>query len=57
VIATDPNPGMREGFSKSVPTSDRVEIVEGYFDKIPVQDGSADMVVAATVSFFPLNRI
>jgi precorrin-6B methylase 2 len=54
VIAIDPNPGMREGFIKSVPMSERVELLEGYFDKIPIQEkGSADLVVAAAVRSFP----
>jgi ubiquinone/menaquinone biosynthesis C-methylase UbiE len=51
VTAVDPNLGMRQGFEKSVPKSDRVEMLDGYFEKIPVQDACADLVVAAMVSF------
>ena len=52
--AVEPSEGMRETFSKTV-NDDRVSLSEGYFDATGVEDGWADLVVIAQVSYFFLS--
>lgn len=59
IIAVEPGPGMREGFSsaltkKNIPvgttgvnSEEKVQILPGTFDSIPVEDGWADAIVIA----------
>ncbi|KAK6503813.1 hypothetical protein TWF481_008819 [Arthrobotrys musiformis] len=59
IVAVEPGPGMREGFisaltSKNIPVgtagtsgAEKVQILHGAFDSIPVEDGWADGVVIA----------
>jgi len=51
LIAVEPSEGMREGWEKKIGEVEglreseiRVEIQDGLFDKIPVEDGKADLV-------------
>ncbi|GAA5962249.1 hypothetical protein JCM21900_000137 [Sporobolomyces salmonicolor] len=53
-LAVEPSEGMRVGFEKKLPevaalegSGLQVAIVDGLFDKIPVEDGKADLVVVA----------
>jgi hypothetical protein len=48
--AIEPSRGMRDVFSKTV-TDDRVTIAEGSFDATNIQDGWADIIIIAQVSF------
>ncbi|KAK4053888.1 hypothetical protein OIO90_003725 [Microbotryomycetes sp. JL221] len=49
----EPSKGMRQGFQDKLDTANdidrsiKVDVVDGLFDQIPVEDKSADMVVAA----------
>ncbi|KAI0063117.1 S-adenosyl-L-methionine-dependent methyltransferase [Artomyces pyxidatus] len=44
--AIEPSEGMRNVFSKSV-SDPRVTVEEGFFDQVPVEDGTADLIVIA----------
>ena len=48
--ALEPSAGMRAQFAKTVVDS-RVSVAEGTFDSTGVEDGWADIVVIAQVSF------
>ncbi|GAA6059016.1 hypothetical protein JCM10212_001241 [Sporobolomyces blumeae] len=49
LIAVEPSKGMRQGFEDKVKSvgGTKVSIQDGLFDKIPVQDGKADLIVVA----------
>ncbi|EJU05499.1 S-adenosyl-L-methionine-dependent methyltransferase [Dacryopinax primogenitus] len=47
LLATDPSEGMRSVFTQRLAHDPRVRCEEGTFDRLPVEDGWADLVVAA----------
>ncbi|CEQ39491.1 SPOSA6832_01033 [Sporobolomyces salmonicolor] len=60
-LAVEPSEGMRVGFEKKLPevaalegSGLQVAIVDGLFDKIPVEDGKADLV---SLSSWPRSAI
>lgn len=62
LICTEPSEGMRQGWEAGLKKMERrdeaikVEIVDGVFDKIPVGDASADLVIAAQGSFISASK-